>query len=517
MPDAKQEWDHAVNVLRPLLAAGAELKDVKTVGDALSHELVELAGKIGMAAELNSIRVETLVSGIRGPASICVGRLEEMLPTMSATQQLVFQHRLLRKPSMTLAEVGSLADVTRERIRQIQQKVERRVAEALGPEMRLVASVLSEELAPILDEQAFNRHLDAKLGRGTSQSEHFFRNAVTAEMGYSFQNDMCINEQARSVIVDVRGRARTLGDDAGLVEEAQLVECLPSEEWNEYWPLLRQHTGLHVLHGFLSIRDSAKARAKAALMSIGRAATRQEIADRCGLSITQTAGAFSNIPSVVRASKDKWGLKEWVDDEYDGIVGEIIQRINEDGGSTTTERLLRELPYKFDVSLKSVYSYMHTPKFVIQDGWIRLARPSTLEFRDLDDVVHGRDVDGAPYWTFAVEPRFFDGYSVLGVPPEFAKALGCEPDGGTHVHIENLPLCRDLSLRWRLASTTGASLGYVADALLKLDIQVGQIVRVTLKGPNRVLLTEHRDPDTPPVQKQADAILERMLNRRRVL
>ena len=418
---------------------------------------------------------------------------------------------------MTLAEVGVLADVTRERIRQVQVKVERRVAEALGPETRLVASVLREELAPIIEEQAFDRHLDQRLGKGTTQSERLFWNVVVAEMGYSCQLGTYMNEQAKLVIEELFSRAHGLADDAGLVEESQLLTCLPSEDWHQHWPLLRQHTGLHDLNGFLSIRNSAKARAKSALMSIGHAATREEIADLCGLSITQTTGAFSNIPSVVRASKDKWGLKEWVDDEYDGIAGEIIQRIKEDGGSTTTERLLRELPEKFGVSSKSVYAYMHTPKFVIQDGWVRLANVSSLEFRSLDDVVDGQDLDGAPYWTFAVESRFFDGYSVLGVPPEFAKALGCDPDGSSHVRVENLPLCRDLSVRWRLASTTGASLGYVADALTKLDIQVGQIVRVTLKGPNRVTLTEHRDPGKPPPERQADAILERMMNRRRVL
>ena len=193
----------------------------------------------------------------------------------------------------------------------------------------------------------------------------------------------------------------------------------------------------------------------------------------CGLSATQVSGAFSNIPSVVRASKDAWALTEWGDDEYRGIVAEIIQRIEEDGGSTTTKRLLTELPEKFDVSARSVYSYMQTPRFLIRDGLVSLANVSSLELRPLDDAIHGRDVDGAAYWTFAVESRFFEGYSVTGVPPEFAKALGCEPDGGTYARIENLPNCHDLSVRWRVATTTGASIGYVADAIRELGLQTG--------------------------------------------
>ena len=89
----------------------------------------------------------------------------------------------------------------------------------------------------------------------------------------------------------------------------------------------------------------------------------------------------------------------------------------------------------------SVRAYMQTPKFVIRDGWVSLANTSSIQLRDLDDVIDGRDHGGAPYWTFAVEDRFFDGYSVTGVPPEFAKALGCAPDAGERVRIDNLPGC----------------------------------------------------------------------------
>ena len=511
------DWDNAADVLRPLLAAAAELKNVQTISDVLSDEIGDLARKMAILPELESIRVENLIVGTQGPVSIAVERLNGTLLAMSTIQRLVVEHRLLRKPPMTLEEVGTLAGVTRERIRQIQVKVESKVTQAMGIEMRLVASDLQEELAPIMLEQAFVRKVDTKLETGTDQSELFLRRAVVAEMGYEHDNGLYINKQARLVIADIRSRVTYLTDDAGLVDESQLLASFPDEGWHQYWPILRRHIFPHEMHGCLAIRNSAKARAKSALISIGHAATREEIAQVCGLSANQVAGAFSNIPSVVRASKDEWALKGWVDDEYDGIVGEIIQRIKEDGGSTSTERVLRELPEKFGVSSSSVYSYMQTPKFLIRDGWISQADVSYLKLRPLEDTVHGLDENGDPYWTFAVEPRLFEGYSVLGVPPEFAKALGCEPDGGTHLHIDNLPSCQDLSVRWRLASTTGASLGYVADALKTIGVRAGQIVRVTLKGPNCVTLTEHREPGSRPPKQESDEIIERMKNRRRML
>ena len=145
-------------------------------------------------------------------------------------------------------------------------------------------------------------------------------------------------------------QARRLADDVGLVDEQQLIASLPNEGWRRFWPWVRERCGLHDLFGSLGIRDSGKARAKAALISIGRPATREEIARICGFGENKAGSHLSVIPSVVKADKDRWGLEDWVDDEYEGIVGEIIQRIEEDGGATTTERLLTELPGTFGVS-----------------------------------------------------------------------------------------------------------------------------------------------------------------------
>ena len=231
----------------------------------------------------------------------------------------------------------------------------------------------------------------------------------------------------------------------------------------------------------------------------------------------QLGATLSNIPSVVRADKDRWGLREWIDDEYDGIVGEILQRIQEDGGTTTTERLLNELPTKFNVSPASVRTCMQSPRFEIRDGSISLMSASAVQFRHLDDVIHGRNDNGAPYWTFLVKSRYLEGHSLVGVPPEFAKALGCGPDSGLGVRIDNLPDCRELSLRWCLTSITGASLGYLSEPLRQLGIQPGGVARVTIKGPRSVELSAQSTSAKARQPAEADATLERILRRRRAL
>ena len=420
-------------------------------------------------------------------------------------------------PRATLEEVGSQFGVTRERVRQIQKRLEPKIESALGEELHIIASTLQERLEPVIAVDELERRVDLIAPDASATVTTLFRNALIRAMGFTLNGGIYTNDSAEQAIRDVRLYARELADDVGLVQERDLIASLPDQKWQRFWPRLCQRSGLHSFYGSLALRDSAKARAKAALISLGRPATRDEIGAVCGQETNRVGANLSNIPSVVKADRDRWALDQWIDDEYDGIVGEIVQRIEEDGGVTTTERLLREIPAKFNVSPLSVRAYMQTPRFEIRDGSISLASPASIRLRDLDDVIDGRDEDGAPFWTFVVERRYFDGYSVLRVPPEFAKALGCEPDASVDVRIANLPNCRNLSVRWPLASTTGASIGYVAEPLRVLHLQTGDRARVTIAGIRSVRLSPDYDNTQSRPPQEADAKLARILKRRRAV
>ena len=386
-----------------------------------------------------------MVGGTPGLVSVTLSRVALTIDAASDTERTIIEHRLVRTPATTLEEVGKQVGVTRERIRQVQIKIERRLQATLGRGMRIVASALKERLGHLAEESWVERRFEELLPADQGLATRLLRKALLDEMGFTLDSGVYLDKRAMEELRDIRDSTRRLADDVGLVDEPQLVASLPNEEWRQFWPWVREHCGLCDLFGSVGIRDSGKARVKAALISIGRPATREEVAQLCGFNENKTGSHLSAIPSVVKADKDRSGLKEWVDDEYDGIVGEIIQRIEEDDGATTIERLLMELPSKFGVNPMSVRAYLQTAKFVIKDGWVSLASKSSIQLRDLDDVIDGRDDTGAPYWTFPVEGRYFDGYSVQSVPPEFAKALGCAPDARERVQIENLPDCRDLS------------------------------------------------------------------------
>ena len=65
--------------------------------------------------------------------------------------------------------------------------------------------------------------------------------------------------------------------------------------------------GLLRLSGLLALRDTAKARARAALISIGRPATKEEVAQQCGLDPTRAAAQLSAMDDVVRARHEAVG------------------------------------------------------------------------------------------------------------------------------------------------------------------------------------------------------------------
>ena len=491
-PTAAGPWQGAGNLLRPLFAAAVELRVGATLADALHPDFLRLAARLGLDREMSAIRIENLVEGAIGPLSLMSSRLARTIEAMSATERTIVEERLLRAPPLTLEAIGSRVGLTRERIRQIQVGVERRIGGTMGAERRVLALVLQEQLGSIAPEATVERRLESLLSAASPLVERLLGRALIAEMGFTLRDGFYIDESTRKVIEEVKAHAQELADDVGLVDESELIARLPEGEWRRSWPWLRKQCGLHDLHGSWGIRSTRKARAKAALLSFGRPAARQEIAAVCGLPERRIGAHLSNIPSVVKADKDRWGLGEWIDVPYEGIVEEILRRIEEGGGATTTERCLREIPRQFKVEPNSVRIFMRAPKFVIRDGWIRIADISSLPLRPLDEVIDGRDRGGAPYWTFQVHARFFDGYSVTGMPPEFAEELGCAPDGRERVRIENLPDCPALSVRWPLASINGASLGYLADPLRRLGLRPGERARVRVTGPRLVEVTADR-------------------------
>ena len=234
-------------------------------------------------------------------------RLDSVLENTSIAERATLQHRILGEPPKTLEIVGELVGVTRERIRQIQVKLDRKIRAALGQELTIIGSVLKEHFAHIAWESDFEERIETLMPAEPGLSKRVFRHALIGKLGFTLEDGVFFDNRVRQFSSELDSIARRLADDVGLVEESKLVSELPVEDWQQFWPWLRARRGFHEFFGILSIRDSTKARTKAALLSIGRPATRAEIGRLCGVEETRVGAHLSNVPSVVRADKDRWG------------------------------------------------------------------------------------------------------------------------------------------------------------------------------------------------------------------
>lgn len=539
--DPRQEAarDAASAGLSGLLTAAREVNGCQTLAEALGDDLGELLAVLGLTDCFQEIDIADLVAE-QSLARNMFGTLADVWESLNPVEQAVLAQRVLSPDPRSLEELGQSENLSRERIRQVARKLYTRIHQATGSEPSAagwagaLAMKLRRELGPVttpakLDESIATTISSDSLAEETEQQVLVLAwQLLYQQAGYVCSGGHCLDRTAVAAVDGLKAAAASLADDVGLIDESELKDHLSDEGWLQHWAVVLDRCGLHRINRYLALRVTAKARAKAALLSIGRPATKEEVGALSGLAPSKAGAQLSGISSVVRADKKRWGLAEWVDDVYEGIPAEIIQRIDEDGGAVRLERLLEELPRLFEVAEGSVLAYANSPRFQISDGYVSLAHPSSIRLRDLDDVVHGRTMDGFAYWSFKVERRYFEGYSVAGLPAEIAKALGCEPDGRTRTSVAFPHGCDPVSVNWPLTSLTGANLGYLSVPLKKLGAVEGDRVLLVLEPPEGVsfriagseppqVREAHTATGATRTSDRAMELLERMKDRRRGL
>ena len=510
------EWIQFVHQLDILLAAALEFYGARTVGKALELNLYDLATMIGIAPELDSLEIDDLTkrSTIR---HMTVKRLTDLHSSMEPRERLILERRLCTDTPDKLESLGKAIGVSRERTRQIEQAVLGRIQERVGTQIGILARFVGERMQPVMDAREFESLVAGVFaGFGEELSVELAIRLVKDHLAYSYANGICLNEVGARVVHAIGEVAHAEGDDVGLLDEQVLRDQLPDESWSTYFPQIIQACGFFHFGKWVSPKATLGARAKAALLEFGRLATVEEIAEISGLAASQVGVQFRRMATVVRADKDRWGLSEWIDDEYEGISAEIVQRIKEDGGATSLQGLVEELPRRFGVSESSVQIIAGTKQFSIRDGYVSLASETSIALGNFDDVLDGHTETGEPYWTFRVEARHFQGHSLTRFPAELARELGCEPNGKARVKVQFPECCRDLSVSWRLSSPTGPSLGYLSDPLRQLGVSDGDRIRLILNGSGGVELRPDTSGGSRSQPRSANSFLDAMKQRRSI-
>ncbi len=425
----------------------------------------------------------------------------------------------------TLESIGDDFSVTRERIRQIRIRALSTFDAITSPVLGRIAPWLVRLAGQASRVSSLPIRWNRLLVQETNEeARRVCVSAMRRAAGYAVGADgWARTESAEAALRGAQARLLEAGQSRGIVPNEAIANILDGHIAfdDERDAFLKDVVGLTSFEGRWVVNGSAKTRVRAALAILGGPATKAEIGQLTGLDPSRVGSYLSAIPGVCRADKERWAYEEWVDDPYDGIVGEILQRIEEDGGSTTLERLVRELPEMFAVSEVSVRAYLATPRFVIEGATVREASEAEIAATHYGHVKNVATAvrldDGTWAARLAIEQRHLDGYSA-GLPAPVARAAGLEPGESLLVEVEGFP--HAVSLSWRLESLTRlVALGRLAPVLASLNVSPGDEL-VVAPGRERIRIfraeeapidAQARPGGTPQVEVQS--VLDELFRR----
>ena len=416
--------------------------------------------------------------------------LEEVTDGWQSRKLLILNERVLADDPCTLEELGRQLGVTRERVRQIAGTVQGALEVRFGPAISEYARLLKDVLPAALPADEF----DAAVVRcvpGDGPATRWVRKQVMDASGFRVDGGYAVQPHVYALREPFERACDHLTDEYGFIAVDDMdVRSTLSEDGFRY---LASTAGLENLSGFWMRGSSIRNRTVAALASLGRPATSEEVGEVAGLQGNRSLPNFlSAEPFIVRATRNTWAFAEWVESAYTGIAEEIARRIERDGGETDVAALVTELPERFGVSETSVRTYLATSRFVVEDGQARLATSHRRNWRSLHQLDRVTILsDGTPVLQVPVEERYLRGYSIK-VPHAFAEHLGLSIDESKMVPVHEPAGMGDVSAIWRAHDTSGPELGRVRAHLTALDAEAGDDLYIEAREDGLVFRT------TPP-------------------
>ena len=454
--------------LRTLSAWGLRVRNLEQLGDLLRlapgaepipRDLLEqLAAGSDLRlrdladAELASVTLDDLAA--------------DLLAGLDGQRLEVFEQRIVN--GRKLEDVGRALGVTRERIRQVQQDVEKRLAARLRSRPFLLlhwrAAELNQALGTVapLDHEVTRRALTDSLEGASNASRSALRALILRLAGpYKERDGWVFVESAAPMSANA---LREQCDEFGLLPVARahdwLVDNGVRAAFHDLW--LERFGGLRRKGDTLVAWPRNIVEKCVSLLAL-----RKEPAD--AKTLVDLVGEGHNVRGVhtrffederlMRVNRTQWALRAWGLEEYTGITDEIAQRIQEAGGQIELQVVIETVAQQFGVKEGSVAAYSAAPMFVVEDGIIRLRE-------DDEPIEVGEGLTGVAGFYRTGEDRFsllvaVDREVLRGsgrpLDPAVAVALGVKPGGKRKFQHEQ----GRLTISWPLTSAFGPSLGSV--------------------------------------------------------
>ena len=393
------EFDEFAGGVSELFRWAATMRGALTVGDVLklNPDQAELP--------FTQRRLWRKLSGIpiagQSPVEpVLAIQLAQLLEAIDADELAMYLRRIDLADPQTLQSIATERGLTRERIRQVLARVERRLLASLQRPgfdrlswmieevtRRLRSHFPVDELGEIPEMQAIESALliapaisqSSELAPGIPPTRDLAR-SLTLRLagGYRVANDWVslgsgTAERCAAPLLD-------LVRDRRIVSLPHAVRVLDDADFSEPAArfYLRTSPKLRVIDGLVYWwQGDIAMEAAVALQRIGRPATANEL---LGLlegsrTIRTLRNALHKHPEIVRVSKTEFALKEWGRHEYSSISDEIDYIIKSRGGSAPLSGLVSEISAKYRVAEQSVMQYAFAPRFISQGGMVRIRTP----------------------------------------------------------------------------------------------------------------------------------------------
>lgn len=448
--------------------------------------LLEQSGLLGKASEISfADAAEALRADVQIGAEFSA-----VLAQLDERRGLIARERTYSRQPERLAALGIRFKVSRERARQLEVRLRWTVEDQVGDLVKRAGLWLRRAAGPAAPPWKFRRLLGLFVSDASPEWREAAEVAVMQAGGYRYLDGVVGDAGFREQIEVARLRAPELANDAGVIDEDSLREAVDGQAMAE-WESLARNAGLVRVQGHLVLRDTRRARVFLALERIGEPSVRRVIALESGLRDNSSLSSLLSSDSLfVRFTKDKWGLKEWTDEPYGGVVDALVRRIEEGGGQARIDQLVREIPMQYDVLPATVRNYLGTRKFEVSGDHVRVADAPCAPPQDLSEA---RDVawapDGTPALRFTVGQHHLKGNSQK-ISPAIAQHLGVGLDGSVKIPFEHPQGVHDASVIWRSYDPNGPEIGRLREALRACGARPGEDVFLLLRREGFRVITE---------------------------
>ena len=420
-------------------------------------------------------------------------QFDEYLDTRDERVLDILQSRTFRLGlSDTLVDIAARWKITRERVRQIETKASEKLRDRFTETFRR----LGKQSLATLSCHVFRLDLLQEIATriaGYSRHREILSGFLADIFGpWHKAGPWIYHSLLQDRVEQLRISLNEQADDYGAIDSTSIIsECeglfLSEADRDQF---LKEEFGFGNYFESWTNKNTMRCQVAAALRKIGRPATKDELAELLQHPLQSVGSILGNIEGIVRADRYRWGFDEWIDDAYDGIYGEIEQRINEHNGAVPVHILMREIPSQFGVAESSVEAYLASSAFVVENGIVRMA--SNDEYVAVSPSRCAAAIRIGEKWGYRslIYDRHFNGYS-LGVNFDVAYANGLRPGDDLLVPVDGCD--SQASLIWRSRNLNRlVDVGRIADFLLAKDYKAGETL-ILIPSRDKIEIIHERD------------------------